>query len=911
MSGHKGGRRWAEIFQQKPEHEVDDELRFHTEQRIREYIQRGMTPEAAKQAVAERMGDLTPVHSECTALLAADRKAQKRRIELNISWLDVKLGARMLRKYPGLSIVSVIGLALAIAIGAGYFAFFGMLLDPTVPLADGDRIVSIRNRDRADAGFDATASLADFITWRDEVGSVQDLGAFRDDSRNLIMPDGSTHLVRVAVMTASGFRLTRVSPMLGRTLLDEDQRAGAAPVVVIGHEEWQRRFEGDPNIIGRVVRLDGTLHTIVGVMPANFGFPVQHRYWTPLQVNGVSAERAANERLRVFARLADGFTMNQAQAELDIIGQRTAAAQRQTHEHLRPQLLPYTHAFVGIEGPGMELALRAVQLAVSLLLIVVAVNVAILVYARTTTRTGEIAVRCALGASRRRILSQLMMEALVLSVSATAIGLTIAGIALGMVRDFFMRATADTANAIAFWMDLRLSPGVIVYAAVLAVLAAVIMGVLPALKATGKRLQQGLQQFSARGSTLQLGRTWTVLIIVQVAIAAAAMPAAVNYAEKSLRIGTRPPADVADRLVRGTLVMTREGAVASGDSAADERATAARFDDRMQELMRRLEADPVVAAVTYADRFPGTEGWATMESDAANQNTDRFFGVHPNRIGVDLFETLEIPILAGRGFTPADAGVGATAVIVDQMFAEQLAGGGNVLGRRVRFAYPGEDVGKAGPWYDIVGVVPSFADDLTTPNTFDEPDPRIYLAGLPDAATSSALIVRVGNGAPVKALPLVRNVAASVDPTLRMERLETVRQSWELGQQAMWSMAVGIIAVMCSVLLLSAAGIYAMMSFTVNRRRREIGIRAALGADARRVLTGIFTRASAQLGIGIGTGLALAAAFEWIGPGGIMGDRALIILPGVAVILFVVGVLAALGPARRGLSVQPTEALRE
>ena len=911
MSGHRGWRRWQQIFQQKPEHEVDDELSFHSEQRIREYIERGMTPEAARQAVAERMGDLALVRSECAELLEADRKAQKRRMELNISWLDVKLGARMLRKYPGLSIVSVIGLALAIAIGAGYFAFIGMMLDPTVPLDDGDRIVSIRNRDRANAGFDATASLADFLIWRAELRSVQDLGAFRDDTRNLIMPDGSANPVRVAVMTASGFRLTRVSPMLGRTLLDDDQRAGAAPVVVIGYDEWQRRFEGDPNIVGRVVRLDGTLHTIVGVMPVDFGFPVQHRYWTPLQVDGLSAERASGERLRVFARLADGFTLEEAQAELDVIGQRTAAAQRETHEHLRPQFLPYTHAFVGIEGPAMELAFRAIQLAMSLLLIIVAVNVAILVYARTMTRTGEIAVRCALGASRRRILSQLTMEALVLSVTATAIGLTIAGIALGMARDFTTRATADTANAMAFWMDLSLTPGVIVYASGLAILAAVIMGVLPALKATGKRLQHGLQQFTSHGSTLQLGRTWTVLIIVQVAIAAAAMPAAVNYAEQSLRIGTRAPAAVADRLIQGTLVLTREGVVIRGDSAADARAIAARFDDRLQELMRRLEADPVVAAVTYADRFPGTEGWATVEGDAANQNTNPFFGVRLNRIGVDLFETLDIPIIAGRGFTPADAGVGATAVIVDQMFAERLARGGNVLGRRVRFAEPGEDVSKASPWYDIVGVVPSFAEDLTTPNTFDQPDARIYLAGLPDAATSSAVIVRVDNGAPVDALPMIRSLAASVDPTLRLERLETVRQTWELGQQAMWAMSAGIIAVMCSVLLLSAAGIYAMMSFTVNRRRREIGIRAALGADARRVLTGIFTRASAQLGIGIGTGLALAAAFEWIGPGGVMGDRALVILPAVAAILFAVGVLAALGPARRGLSVQPTEALRE
>ena len=558
----------------------------------------------------------------------------------------------------------------------------------------------------------------------------------------------------------------------------------------------------------------------------------------------------------------------------------------------------------------MELAFRAFQLAVSLLLIVVAVNVAILVYARTMTRTGEIAVRCALGASRHRILTQLLVEALVLSVTATVIGLTVASVALGMARDFTTRATTDTANVTPFWMDFGLSPGVIAYAAVLAFLAAVIVGVLPAVKATGKQLQQGLQQFSLRGSTLPLGRTWTALIIMQVAIAAAAMPAAVNYAEQSLRIGVRAPADVADRLVRGTLLMTREGGMTSGDSAADARAFGSRFADRMQELLRRLEAEPSVAAVTWADRYPGTEEYATFEGDGA-RSADAVFGARTSRIAVNLFETMEIPILAGRGFNHADAGVGATAVIVDQVFAEKLAGSANVLGRRVRVARSGEDGANAGQWLDIVGVVPAFADDFTPGNTFDDVDPRIYFAGLPGTATSSTLIVRVDNGAPADALPLVRNITASVDATLRLERLQTALQTWDLGQQAMWAMAVGIIAVMGSVLLLSAAGIYAMMSFTVNRRRREIGIRAALGANARRVLTGIFARASAQIGIGVFGGLALNAAFEWIGPGGMMGEHALVILPIVAVILFTVGALAALGPARRGLAVQPTEALRE
>ena len=249
---------------------------------------------------------------------------------------------------------------------------------------------------------------------------------------------------------------------------------------------------------------------------------------------------------------------------------------------------------------------------------------------------------------------------------------------------------------------------------------------------------------------------------------------------------------------------------------------------------------------------------------------------HTNAVAPNLFEVFGVRITAGRGFTAADALPGSSAVIVDQSFAERAAPRGSVLGRRVRYASLGSDgQKKVSPWYDIVGIVPAFAETFTPPSGLGPMSPRLYHAASPALLYPAALVVRVRGGDAVQFTSKFREITATVDPILKLERVNGVLPAWNSERRAFRAIAAVIIAGAFSVLLLSAAGIYAMMSFTVSRRRREIGIRAALGADARRVVTGIFGRASAQLGAGIAVGLAIASAFEWLGPGGTMGDNAL------------------------------------
>ena len=881
-----------------PREEIDDEVRFHLEQLTREYVARGLGPEAARRAAAERFGDEARVRSTCTSLLAADRAAETRRTLMNVSWLDVKLGLRMLRKYPWLSAVAVIGMAVTIAVGAGYFTVLGIFMDSTLPVDGGDRIMLIETRTISgpDAGDRDGVSPHDFAYFRAGLKSFTDPGAFGEDTRNVITADGAASLARVVSMTASGFRLMRVPPMLGRSLLDDDERPGGAEVVVIGYDEWRRRFGGDPAVVGTAVRLDETTHTIVGVMPEGFMFPVRHQYWVPLRLKGTETPDGSPS-LRMFGRLADGSSLAEARAELAAAGERLAASFPQNHALIRPQAQPYTQAIMGVPGPEAELAVRSLQFGVSLLLFIIAVNVAILVYARTATRIGEIVVRTALGASRMRVVSQLFVEALVLSSIGAAAGLAIVTFAFRVLREF-LKWSPDQAEKAPFWFGpgIAVSTGTIVYVAALAVIAALIIGVLPALKATGKDVQARLQQVGARGSGMQLGRTWTALIVLQVAIAVAVLPGALHNAHQFMRLGFRDPAPVANDMLRGRLTMPK--------GAMPEQAWRARFTERTAALAQRMEGEPEVAGITFADNFPGQERYGDFEVEPSGTIEAASTRVAPN-----LFDLFDVRLLAGRGFTASDARRGSTAVIVDQTFAQQLAPGANVIGRRIRYA--SADSARVNPWLEIVGVVPAFAGSFTAPTGFGAVTPRIYHASALGDQTPVAFVVRVKGGDPLRYAQRFREITASVDPTMKLEDLQGVIVWWKHETQFFTMLAVAILLVTASVLLLSAAGIYSMMSFTVAKRRREIGIRTALGADARRVLAGIFGRAAAQLGTGIALGLIAAAALESASGGDMMGGHALVLLPTVVVIMFTVGLFAALGPARRGLAVQPTEALRD
>src|SRR5688572_6343416 len=453
------------------------------------------------------------------------------------SRLDFILAWRMLLRYPGLSLVGVFGIAVGIAIAAGTFAIVSTMTNPTVPLDEGDRVVSLVNWDASTSNRESRL-VHDFAAWR-SMTTVNDLSITRTLQRNLIVAGRSPEIVTVAEISAAAFRVVRVPALRGRFLLPADEAPGAPDALVIGYDEWVRRFDADPEIVGRSVQLGSTIYTIVGVMPDRFVFPLYHAYWIPWRIDASRYEARSGPNVNMFARLAPGTTIESAQAELSAIGERMSAAAPDTHQHRRPRVLPYPYAYNDMDDPENVLMLQAMQVAIVLMLVVVSVNVAILVYARTATRQGEIAVRGALGASRRRIVTQLFVEALLLAGVAAAVGVGLGSVALQQLQGQMLIIAGQV---LPFWMSLQLPPDGVLYLVGLTLLAAAIIGVVPALKATGRQVHTGLQTLSpGSGSRMRMGRVWTTLIVAQVALTVALMPSATFLAWMALSFRAGDP----------------------------------------------------------------------------------------------------------------------------------------------------------------------------------------------------------------------------------------------------------------------------------------------------------------------------------------------------------------------------------
>jgi predicted permease len=896
--------------------EMDEEFRLHMELRAADLVRAGLAPaEAARRARLE-FGSTERYKEEGRRSRGLHRFDQ-----LHVSWLDFKLGFRMLGRYPGLTLVGGFAMAFAIWAGAGAYEFVHQVVSPTLPLAEGDRVVGLQNWDAAESRTDRQA-LHDFATWRRELRSVRDLGAFRIADRNLITRGGDAEPIEVAEISAAAFRVARVAPLLGRTLADADERPGATPVVVVGHDVWQRRFAGAPDVVGRTVRLGSTQRTVVGVMPAGYAFPISQSVWVPLRLDELEHSRGEGPDIRIFGRLAPGATLEAAQAELAALGRRAAADFPRTNEHLRPQVMPYAQSILSLSGTE-ALLVRSTNIFLVMFLVLVCGNVALLMFARAATRESEIVVRSALGASRGRIVAQLFAEALVLGGVATAIGLAATGFGMRWAMRVVMVELQNGAR-LPFWFTPSVSPETVLYAVVLTVLGAIISGVMPALKVTGG-LQARLREAGAGGGGLRFGGIWTAVIVSQVAVTVAFPMTAFFVHRDAVQIRAIAADFPAAEYLSVQLRMDRE--TAEGAPADTSRAAfLARFRVTTEELERRLAAEPGVAGVTFADRLPRMYHPARLadldEGGAAPLHRDYpAYRVSSASVDADYFDVLQAPILRGRSFHSGDAIAGDSVagtprarggvVIVNQSFVNLVLGGRNPIGRRVRFRHFEEseaewsDGAEAGPWHEIVGVV----QDMGMAAGTDPKVAGIYHPLAPDATYPLHMAVHV-RGDPAAFTPRLRAVAFAVDPTLQLDRIVPMHElsDGELQFLGFWfriTVFVSAIAVM-----LSLAGIYAVMSFTVSRRTREIGIRVALGADRRRVALTIFRRPLTQVAFGVLAGGVLMALLMIAASGFAVRPKAMALLALYAAFMMLVCMLACIVPTRRALRIEPTEALR-
>ncbi|GLC23783.1 ABC transporter permease [Roseisolibacter agri] len=915
---HAARARARLLSRREAEERMNHEMAFHLEMEADRLVrEEGLTPQEARRRAVIAFG-------------IAEQHKDAMRDGRGPAWpsglaLDLKLGLRMLVKYPGMTIVGGLAMAFAIWTGAMVFQVVMLFFNPALPFPDGDRLVNLRNWD-VQANDPEPRALHDFVVWRQAMRTVTDLGAWTNVTRNLTGRDGEARPTQVAAITASGFRVAATPPLLGRALVPADERADAPTVMVLGHEVWRTRFAGDSTIVGRTVRLDDAYATVVGVMPEGFTFPVAHDAWVPFRPDVRDDAPRRGPAITIFGRLAPGATLDEARTELAALGQRAARELPDTHRHLQPQVVAYAQMFGDMSQAEEGGVLALTQVFALMLLVLTCGNVALLLFARAATRESEIIVRSALGASRRRIVAQLFAEALVLGGVAAAVGLTAAQVVLRQWGRPFLQANMDD---VPFWLDPRLSPSTVLYACLLTVLGAAIAGVLPGLKVTrglGSRLRAG----TTGGGGMRFGGVWTAVIVAQVAVTVAFPALVLVEVREQQRVRTYDVGFAADEYLAVPLAMeTAPGAGVDGDTAAA--AHRARFAMRVETLRQRVAAEPGVVGVSFVDQLPRTNysyrqialddpTWIAAASGAAATPAARPPRRYTKIASVDpsYFDVLEAPILAGRGFQAADVAAGARVVIVDQGFVDQVLQGRNPIGQRVRIADgsiapdgPGAD---SLPWHEIVGVVKELGMIGAAETT------RALGLYLPAAAGSGFAphMVIHAQGDPMALVPRVRRLATAVDPTLRVgepQRLDQVADDllWLLGT---WVRATLVLTAVA--LLLSLAGIYAVLSFTVARRTREIGVRVALGASRRRVVTAIFRRPLTQVGLGIVGGatliglgaIGLAHTYQFRDWPRHLSAGQIAMLVAYAAFMLVVCLLACIVPTRRALRVEPTVAMR-
>ncbi|MDF2771831.1 MAG: MacB-like periplasmic core domain protein [Geminicoccaceae bacterium] len=872
------------------EQEMREEFQHHLAERAETLVRAGLTPDAANARARREFGHEGSHREEARAAMGLASFAQ-----LRFSWLDVKLGFRMLPKHPMLNLAAVFALAVGIPVGLAP-SHLARALEAPLPGDSDNRVRAIRHWDPLSAGVAPTWD-GDFTFWAQTLRSFSSLGAFRTSGYNVASADGRGGAAPAAgaQLSSSVFQMLGTRPLLGRVLEAADFAAGAPDVVVIGHSLWSSRFGQDPEVLGRSIRIGRNLHVVVGVMPDGFAFPTNEALWLPLRLTSVGG-LSERMRVQVLGRLADGVSAHQAQAEISSHGPPppisvATASEARERARLRAEVVPFGLLYLGLPAGGLASLpeFRYVQALMFVLLLVACGNVAMLVFARTATRLRELAIRTALGASRARIISQIFVEALLLAVIAAGVGVLVFDWALDHVN----LAGLAGESQLPYWLSLGLTGETVLSALAFAAVSATVAGVLPAIVITGRGISQNIRV----GSRVRFGRLTGALVVADIAVSVAAVGMAFAVS------GHATDLEAANRAT---------GIPASEYLAVEFRLPEGARTSTQRELVAALEREPGVRRVAVGDVLPRMEHRSRpYELDGVERASDApLRWTRLARVDVDFFDALGAPILGGRDFVRTDAGEGSRVAIVNTAFVQRALEGQDPIGRRVRLATMSNtgDTGNAA-WYEIVGVVGPLGVNVLNADRGE----AVYLPAAPGTINPMQLAVHVGVR-PASLTPRVRELAMAVDPGLVMGRasvLSDVRQGdWYL----VMGLAAGLLVLVGVLIALATSGLYAMLSLSVSERTREIGIRSALGASRRGLLLTILKRSLVQIGLGAVIGLPIAArsVFELTGTpeggGSVLQSMAVALGLSTGIVLLV-GLSSCLVPTRRVLAIEAREAM--
>jgi putative ABC transport system permease protein len=793
--------------------------------------------------------------------------------------LDLRSVLRTLRRSPGLAVSAVVTLAMGIGFTTTMFSIVhGGTRD--LPFDRPHELVVVTQtyprRDQNDLG----ASPFDYNEWSRQQRQFQGLAAFETRSVNVGGDAKHPERCSAAVVTPNAFTLLDEPVALGRLFVASDATPGAAAVMLLGYDLWRTRFDADSAVVGRVIRVDGTPRTVIGVMPAGFGFPVHSDVWLPLAVDASAQPGADADRLQVFGRLRDGVSLDEARAELATIATRLGRQYQDTHAERSARVFP----FVDMEtDPAIVRVLYLMLGAVSFVLLIACANVANLLLARAAFRTREMAIRTALGATRRRILVQHLSEAVVLSALGGLLGLAIAREAVG----FFGRSTASIIDA--FWVDFRVDRTVVVFATALVVTAGIAAGMLPALRASAAAVAEVLKDASGGATGVRIGRLARSLVVVEVALATGFLIMTMTFTKSAVALRSIALPFPDRQIFAGQVGVDW---TTLGDPAARARFASA--------LSQRLRAIPGVQAAALVSALPGRGSghWSFSpdtrpSSPATNQPTTSLAVVTP-----EFFDVLGARVLRGRGLTWRDDADAPAVAVVNESYVRKYSANRDPLGRHLWF---GERE------LTIVGVVP----DLQIQDVDEKAGDGVYASILQLRPYAVRMVLRTA-GDPLAITPRVLDAVESVDPDLPLYEIGTLRSTIYADKKVLDVFGVLFLLFGAGALFLAGLGLYSVVSFGVSRRAREIGVRVALGARPRDVVGLVLRQGMTLIGVGTAIGLliafalshALAAGIDFVEPA---GPRTYFAIAGS---LGCAALLGLLRPVQRALALEPVSALR-
>lgn len=798
---------------------------------------------------------------------------------------DVRFGARMLLKHPAVTFIAVLALALGIGLTTTMFSIVNGAVRG-LPFDDAERLMHLERNNLAEGIESMEVTLHDYVDWRSQHTSFEDLAAFYQGTVNVSGTEGRPTRYRGAFMTPATFRLIGVSALLGRTFREDEAAPDAQPVMLLGYRAWQDRFNGDQGIIGRTVRTNGEVTTVVGVMPEGFAFPIAEEVWVPYRRNPLEIRRGEGTTLEVFGKLKAGVSLDQAHAEFTAIAHRLALEYPETNEGVGVVIKPFVEEYVGQEARALLFTMLGAVFGV---LLIACANVANLLLARAVVRTKEVAIRSALGASRGRVISQLLAEALVLCVVGAVLGIGLAQIGIGLFND----AIVDTNPP--FWIDIRIDPTVVLFVLGITAAASLIAGTFPALQASRADVNTILKDESRGSSSLRMGRFSKGLVIAEMALSCGLLAAAGLMTKSIVNLKNMDYGFPADE------IFTARVGLFEGDYPdAEDRL---RFYD---ELLARLRVLPGVTAASLVTSLPTSGGnRPDFAIEGAAYATDRDYP-EAQRVLITpgFFETFKVTLAQGRDFSVQDQRDNLPVALVNRSFVTRFFPDGDVIGRRIRFGRSDSEE----EWRTIVGIAP----DLWMTYLGDtEGQEGVYVPLAQSDANFISIAIRTP-GSPMALTSQVRDAVAGINPNLPIYWAYPMNEvitnnGWHYQVFGSLFVVFGIVA-----LFLASVGLYGVMAFSVSRRTQEVGLRMALGARAADVLRLIFRQGMTQVGAGLIIGLALAAGLAR------MLDIVLFevqpwdpaVFAAIVVSLLATGVLACLVPATRATRVDPIVALR-